>query len=139
MIYVYDFKPPTETKRRCDKCNKPLGEQIEMSEIIKIEYPDRVEYRLHGQYHREDGPAVEFDNGSKYWYLHGEFHREDGPAIELANGDKFWYLHGERHREDGPAKEWANGRKEYWINGKRLDFITSDQMLIYYLKYGFLK
>ena len=32
--------------------------------------------------HREDGPAIEGANGSKYWYLNGKLHREDGPAIE---------------------------------------------------------
>ena len=32
------------------------------------------------------------DRGTKYWTLNGEFHREDGPAIEYVNGDKYWYL-----------------------------------------------
>lgn len=35
-----------------------------------------------GERHREDGPAVEYADGSKYWYQNGELHREDGPAIE---------------------------------------------------------
>jgi len=87
-----------------------------MSKIIKTEYRDRVEYTLDG-----------------------ERHREDGPATETVNGDKAWYLHGKLHREDGPAVKYANGYKSYWVDGERLDFITNDQMLIYYLKYGFLK
>jgi len=40
-----------------------------------------------------------YDNGNKFWYLNGEFHREDGPAIEYANGNKYWYLNGKRHTE----------------------------------------
>ena len=33
-------------------------------------------------------------NGSKWWYLNDEYHREDGPAIEYASGTKLWYLNG---------------------------------------------
>ena len=71
-----------------------------------------------GQLHREDGPAVEYADGSKWWYLNGKLHREDGPAYEGANGDKEWYLNNKLHREDGPAIEFSNGRKEWWVNGK---------------------
>ena len=28
----------------------------------------------------------------KYWYQNGELHRETGPAVEYANGSKWWYL-----------------------------------------------
>ena len=71
-----------------------------------------------GQYHREDGPAVELANGSKQWYLNGKLHREDGPANEWANGSKEWYLNGQRHREDGPAGEWWDGDKAWYLNDK---------------------
>ena len=43
-------------------------------------------------YHRTDGPAVEYANGSKTWWVNGKLHREDGPAVECADGTKFWYL-----------------------------------------------
>ena len=71
------------------------------------------------QRHREDGPAVEYSNGTKAWYINGQIHREDGPAREYSNGHKEWYLNGELHREDGPAIESSNGTKSWWINGKR--------------------
>ena len=45
-------------------------------------------------YHREDGPAVEYSNGTKFWYLNGKRHRENGPALEFADGDKVWYING---------------------------------------------
>ena len=96
--------------------------------------------------HREDGPAVETDDGDKYWYINGKRHREDGPAIERYNGDwyymewfingethrsngpaiesstgyKAWYINGQHHKEIGPAVVHSNGDKEWWINGKRL-------------------
>jgi hypothetical protein len=30
--------------------------------------------------------------GTKRWFLNGKYHREDGPAVEYANGSKEWYL-----------------------------------------------
>jgi hypothetical protein len=47
-------------------------------------------------------------DGSKFWtYADNPFiyHREDGPACEWSDGSKSWWLHGRRHREDGPAIE----------------------------------
>jgi hypothetical protein len=52
-----------------------------------------------GKRHREDGPAVEFVNGSKAWYINGKRHREDGPTCEYKNGDKFWHLNGIKYTE----------------------------------------
>jgi hypothetical protein len=46
--------------------------------------------------------------------------REDGPAIEWVNGTKIWYINGKRHRIDGPAMEWANGTKAWYLDGKQL-------------------
>ena len=72
-----------------------------------------------GRIHREDGPAIEWDDGSKEWYKNGKKHREDGPAGEYANGNRRWFKNGLEHREDGPAFEWANGDKEWYINDYR--------------------
>jgi len=69
-------------------------------------------------YHREDGPAIEYADGSKYWYREGKYHREDGPSVEWACGHKFWYHNDKLHREDGPAVEWKNGDKEWSREGK---------------------
>jgi hypothetical protein len=73
-----------------------------------------------GQYHRTDGPAVEFANGTKWWCINGKLHRLDGPAVECANGDKEWYINGKLHRIDGPAIERANGTKQWWFKGKKI-------------------
>jgi hypothetical protein len=80
----------------------------------------RTEWFINGKRHREDGPAVEWNNGNKEWFLNGKRHREDGPAVEFADGSKYWYLNGKRHREDGPAIEYINGDKSWYLNGKRL-------------------
>ena len=73
-----------------------------------------------GEYHRVDGPAVEYSDGTKSWYLNGKRHRTDGPAVEWDDGTKEWFLNGERHRTDGPAVEWHNGSKEWCLNGEFL-------------------
>ena len=51
------------------------------------------------------------------WYLNGKLHREDGPAIEFNDGRKYWYLNNKLHRIDGPAREYANGN-DWYINDK---------------------
>ena len=70
--------------------------------------------------HREDGPAIENEDGTKCWYVDGKLHREDGPAFDWDGGSKAWYIDGNCHREDGPAIESANGTKKWYINGKKL-------------------
>lgn len=84
----------------------------------------RVEWFQNGKLHREDGPAVEHDDGQEWWYLNGELHREGGPAIYWEGVIHEWYIRGKLHREDGPAIEYylADGRKEeeWWINGVKL-------------------
>jgi hypothetical protein len=81
-----------------------------------IETTDAIKWYLNGKLHREDGPAIEYANGTKEWYLNGKCHREDGPAVEYADGSKYWYLNGKLHRENGPAIEWADGYKGWWLN-----------------------
>jgi len=58
--------------------------------------------------------------GDKWWYnSKGEFHREDGPAVEYSDGSKTWWINGLRHREDGPAVDWLY-YKAWYINGKQI-------------------
>jgi hypothetical protein len=33
------------------------------------------------------------------WFLNGKRHREDGPAIEYVNGDKYWLINGKQLSE----------------------------------------
>ncbi len=54
-----------------------------------------------GKYHREDGPALEWQYGKhKEWYVDGVLHREDGPAIEQLAGNNEWWIHGVQYTED---------------------------------------
>lgn len=78
---------------------------------------EKTEWFYKRKHHREDGPAIEYDDGTKAWCINGEYHRDDGPAIEYGDGTNIWYKHGVLHRSDGPAIEWSNGYKEWYING----------------------
>ena len=81
---------------------------------------DGTFWRINGKYHREDGPAIEWANGSKLWYQNGKLHRIGAPAVVNSIGSKHWWREGVRHREDGPACEFANGLVEWCLNGKYL-------------------
>lgn len=53
---------------------------------IKLPYWDELPDNFTG--------IIEWSNGNKSWRLNGELHREDGPAIEWKSGTKSWYLDG---------------------------------------------
>ena len=71
---------------------------------------DALKYRIEDDCH-----------GNRFYYSsNGEFHRIDGPAVEWGNGTKRWYQNGLRHRTDGPAIVYSDGTKEWYINGEEL-------------------
>ncbi len=41
-----------------------------------------IRYSRGGKLHREDGPAIEWEDGGTWWYRNGDLHRIGGPAIE---------------------------------------------------------
>ena len=57
-------------------------------------------YNNVGILHRDDGPAVEWSDGTKSWYQNGQCHRTDGPAIEYPTGHKRWFINGRMMTED---------------------------------------
>lgn len=50
--------------------------------------------------HNEGEPAVGRINGTKWWYQYNKYHRSDGPAIEYANGSKSYYINGISYEEE---------------------------------------
>lgn len=71
-----------------------------------------------GDFHNDDGPAVEKFTGTMVWYRHGQLHREKGPAIISFDGDVSWFLNGEKHRENGPAEIRSDGTKIWYRHGR---------------------
>ena len=57
---------------------------------------------------------------SMNWFKNGIHHREDGPAIEYIDGSSQWYSNGILHREDGPAIENTSGNDQYFIYGREI-------------------
>lgn len=80
-----------------------------------------VEWALNGKLHRDDGPAVEYVDGSSYWFQHGRIHRDNGPAIEWADGSWTWMANDEIHRLAGPANVHVDCREEWHVFGHVLD------------------
>lgn len=84
--------------------------------------------------------------GSKYWFDDFQrFHRTDGPARIWADGTQIWYIHGKEHREDGPSSMYASGIVEWWLNGKGYSFekwlkanteISGERKVMLKLQYG---
>lgn len=59
-------------------------------------------------------------DGTQMWLTKdGTFHREDGPALVYRDGTEEWYENGYKHRKGGPAYSDGYGRQEYWLNGER--------------------
>lgn len=115
---------------------------FKMEKVYSTKYDSFVEWCKEGTkiLHREDGPAVEWTDGSKEWFENDQLHRLDGPAREKADGLRSWYRRGKLHREDGPAIEFPNGDR-YWYrdgflhneNGPAIDCVNGYK--VYYL-YG---
>ena len=67
--------------------------------VVIDSYGNRLYYNSAGKWHRENGPAIEWSNGTKSWYQNGKRHRIDGAAIEYSDGDKVWFINGEELTE----------------------------------------
>ena len=76
------------------------------------------EWRLpNGDLHRIDGPAREYDSGTKSWHLNGKLHREDGPTVDFFDGDKYWYLNGKKYSEKEHKQIMRQKKLERILNG----------------------
>jgi hypothetical protein len=87
---------------------------------IRIASDFGIKWRLpDGKLHREDGPAIEWYDGTKSWYLNGEMHREDGPAIEPGPGctwtHRQWWLNGECVADFEKPDDWDELVAQYKV------------------------
>jgi len=122
LVYVSD----NMTTELCHKSYVNLGwkahfldGKMHKEDGPAIVYDDgREEWYFNNKKHREDGPAVIHVNGREEWFRDGKCHREGGPAITKPNGFEMWYINGVCYREDGPSVIYSSGDKEWWENGK---------------------
>lgn len=58
--------------------------------ILMIEPKGRIWlrniYKTYNIYHREGGPAAEWNDGEKWWCREGGLHRRGSPAVERGDG-----------------------------------------------------
>lgn len=84
--------------------------------------------------HRDDGPALIYNDGHKVWYQDGEIHRVDGPAVIIQNRQK-WFRRGKLHNWAEPAVQGytASGdRIERWfVNGEDITTAAVSWMIGY--------
>jgi hypothetical protein len=64
-------------------------------------------------------------NNTEEWFKDDLRHREDGPAITFNDGAEMWYRNDQCHREDGPAMIGPDGRKRWILENK---LVYSDEM-----------
>ena len=53
-----------------------------------------------GLWHRDNGPAAIYPDGTRAWYQHGKLHRDDGPAAIFSDGTQEWYWLGKWINEE---------------------------------------
>lgn len=76
---------------------------------------------VNGNLHREDGSAVDNNDGHKEWWLNGNRHRIGEPAIIFASRDFQYYENNKCSQKDSPAVINTDGYSEYWVDGRKLD------------------
>jgi hypothetical protein len=69
-------------------------------------------YLKDGNLHREDGPAIEFEDGVYWWMQKGKLHRDNGPAIIGKKEVVRYWLNGEPATEE----EIKNIKRNKWID-----------------------
>jgi hypothetical protein len=72
-------------------------------------------------------------HGVYYYNSMGDYHRTDGPAVEYVFGLKFWYIIGKCHRLNGPANVWADGDKEWCLNDQTYSKSCHNRLVLFYV------
>ena len=90
-----------------------------------VDFGISIVYFLNGLQHREDGPAIIWNDGAISYFLKGKRHREDGPAMIYEDGYKYWYINGNNITKK--VNKWLNGKTNIppykkWDNNTRLIF-----------------
>lgn len=131
---LYDVKDRNEYHYLCQRClsEHSCGVRIEeIEEKCGIEIRNNIRKGGYGEiwfyasyvvgsFHREDGPAVIFEDGTKKWFFNNNLHRIGGPAVEYCDGKKTWYVEGKLHNEHGPAIITQKDRKRWYLNNEQL-------------------
>lgn len=83
-----------------------------------------IEYRLPNLslHSVDDQPAMEWNDGSLWWYRCGHLHRDnDLPAMTDNMYGSIWYQYGIRHRVGAPAVIRKDGTCSWYIGGNEIE------------------
>ena len=64
----------------------------------------------------EDGTTIYRDSC-------GKFHRDDGPAVTYPDGTTVWFQFGKIHRIDGPAITYLDGTQQFWFEDNHIELM----------------
>ncbi|HNC55211.1 MAG TPA: hypothetical protein PLP33_07195 [Leptospiraceae bacterium] len=67
----------------------------------------------------ESDDSVMIENDTAFVFYKKDtvyYHRVNGPAIIWKDGTKEWWINGKRHRTNGPAIIHSGGEEEWWID-----------------------
>lgn len=104
MEYKTDTFEPAEMPTRLTK---------EM-EILKLKNSEKVPENFTGIIEYTSG----FHSGNKYWLKDGKSHREDGPAVEYNDGSKQWWIEGTYYYSEEDFKKEIERRSQKNINSE---------------------
>jgi len=79
-----------------------------------VDTGDKYWFDRESRFHRINGPAIE-RSGYTSWFLHGNLHREDGPAIVCPSGRREWWIHDKFQRRSGFFTE-NDRRHKRWLD-----------------------
>jgi hypothetical protein len=75
----------------------------------------------------DDIPAVECQNGNKFWYNNSHWERgDDKPAFEGFDGTQIWCKQGLLHRDNGKPALITKNYHIWYINGKKIKTLIFD-------------
>ena len=102
-------------KNEFSTLHRKYGPAAEYADGTKVWYHDGIRFEP-SEYLRKGEKLID-SAGNKHWRSDGKLHRDDGPAVEFHDGTLAWFQHDKLHRDGLPAVEWTDGIKEWWIDG----------------------
>lgn len=84
-------------------------EEVQRPELVHpLEDGDVYYTNSNDQLHRVGAPAVEYNDGRRWWFVNGKLHRLDGPAMEDPTGmyEEYWCINGKDMEDAGDKEKW---------------------------------
>lgn len=85
-----------------------LTAQTENPNFVRAEtdkYGNHFYYNKDGHFHRSDGPAAIYVDGTQVWWMNGHVHRTDGPAYIGMDGTQEWFLNGDQFPSEAAFRQ----------------------------------